>query len=208
MADRIYPQLINEAPLLDLTGRRKMVMTLDLHSASISTASGAAEIPTVAKIGPFKGFSLPIWAATGATAYEELYTNIRLPDILDPRFNATLKLFTCLSGTEASGTKFRFVADWKGGVDSSSISTSSDATEYSDDIVLSAAEATYASHQVDISISIADSIGAGVALPSDLWIGGRIRQVAPSTGKATAANEIVVLGAALEFTIDKLFAQV
>lgn len=184
---RVYPQLITEAPGLDLTGARKLVIPLQIESSSAAT-------PDVVEFGAYKGFSLPIWA-TGTTAQEQLFVRIKVPDQWDGKSDGVLRLSACLSGTEATPNAFQFTCSWAA---SASLGTSTIASADSGDIpIVAGSLAKYSMYEVEMALP---------SLVADTFIAGRIRRIANSGGAGTEiTNEPIVLYAEAEFTVNKIF---
>lgn len=187
--ERVYADLLTEAPGLDMTAIRRVQIPLNIESSTLTT-------PSVVKLGAFKGFSLPIWS-TGATISEELYVKAKVPDQWDGKSAATLRLSVALSGTEATPNAFQFNFAWQ---KHSTLATSTVVSADSGDVdIVAGSLATYSIYEATMSLAYS-SLSAGE------YIAGRIRRKAADGTDIT--NEIIVLGGVIEFQVNRIFGKI
>ncbi len=192
MEENEYVKVLKHAPGLDMTGTRKMSELLSMESSSFATSC-------VVRFGAHKGFKLPIWDATGATALKQIHIKMRVPEQWNAKGDATVKLLFALSGTEAtpSACQFRCLYDvcQSGGKAHATYAS----VDSGDVYVVSGSLATYSAYEATLTIP-ADDFVAGD------YIGGLIRRIASSTGATgVMANDVIVLKGQVEWEVDKIY---
>ncbi len=190
---RTYAELLKEAPELNMTGNRKLTKVLHFDSCTLST-------PSPVRIGGYKGFSLPIWSSSGATATEQVYFQTKVPNQWDEKSSATLKLLIGLGATQSTPTQFRVSCLWNAGNVSTLASSSVTVTDNSDDIpVVDGSLDIESLYEPSIQLSLTD-------LTAGDYISGKIRRIANSDGAGSEiTDEIMILGGVLEWKVNKIF---
>jgi hypothetical protein len=188
---RYYPELLKEAPQLDITGKRKISLGLIIESSSNST-------PSIVKFGAYKAFSLPIWSSSGATAQEQVFIKAKVPDQWNELNAATLKLLVALAGTEATPNAFNFKLGWQAKNALSQAGSTMASTTSGNVAILAGSLATYSLYEVEITLA-ASNFSPGN------YISGVLGRIASTTTEIT--NEIIIVNGHIEWIINKVFAE-
>jgi len=192
--DNEYVKVLKHAPGLDLTGTRKLSELLNFEVSSFATSN-------IVKFGCYKGFSLPIWESTGATAEQQIYIKMRVPDQWDGKGAATIKLLFALGGTEATPAACQFRCIYESGQSGGLANATLSSADSGDIPVVAGSLATYSLYESKIEIP-STSFAAGDHLA------GLIKRIASSTGATGAmSNNVIILNGLVQWQVDKIYAE-
>jgi len=184
--------------VVTLVGTAKRILTL--RPAINMAAVGQNEKPTMAEVGAFQGFSMPIWA-TPAQDDEELFFRSRVPYRWDAASDITFKILVCLAGAEDIGDDFKFQFSWEHATITGAIAATTNDVVVQTEVVTGRV-AQYSTYLVSFTIDYnVDGVGSEIVAGNIL--GGRLRRVAVTGTEVT--NEIIVLDWVIEYQIDKLY---
>lgn len=144
--------------------------------------------PTLAKIGAFQGYSLPIYSSDN----EELFMTMRIPDRWDGETNIHFRLSCALGGAEDVGDKFKMNVATNSYDPNNSVVPATENDVPCEMTVVTGRASQYAPYECT------DEIDCSSISPGDI-MGIHITRIAASASEVT--NEIIVIVCTMEVPI-------
>lgn len=161
---------------------------------SVITAQGK---PTQVSIGPYVGYSLPIYNSDN----EELFVKTTLPRRWDGASNFSVIVTCAISAAEDAGDKFQIRVNWASKSGSSGVVPSSGTDVDVTQAVLAGRTAQYSIYELTFAIDW--DLPAVDAAANDTFA-AVVRRIAAASPQVS--NEIIILGVDVQFTVDKMYS--
>lgn len=143
--------------------------------------------------GLFQGYSLPIYSSDD----EELSYRTKIPERWDGYTNPHAIFYTCLTGAEDVGDKFKFQFDANAvQCDNGDVLPTTPTNYYNETTIIEGKNNQYNIYCIDFELNATN------ITPGDM-AAGRLRRIAASANEVT--NEIAVLYFMLEFKTNKIY---
>jgi hypothetical protein len=186
------------------TAQRKLTLRPQIASSQLVRIGASTQIiPTPVAIGPWTGFSMPIWSADGDSAYEQLFFRLRVPQEWNGTTNSYFSLIVALSDLEDVGDKFQLQLYWNNTSVTGAIEVDG-VTQATETTIITSHAAQYSTYIVRFELDY-DNAGLQQTMVSGNNLVGRIRRIAATSLEVT--NEVIILDWVSEWYINKLYGE-